>query len=111
MATRGIVPRSNSEGSLGTTLKRWATAFIDTLTLTNPLTVANGGTGRATSTTAYAVMCAGTTATGAHQTIASVGAAAQVLTSNGAAALPTFQAVPALDYGKMIVIGQANYIL
>jgi len=65
------------------------------LTLTAPLTVANGGTGRATSTTAYAVLCAGTTATGAHQSTASAGTSGQVLTSNGASALPSFQAAPA----------------
>lgn len=52
--------------------------------------VADGGTGRSTSTTAYGVLAAGTTATGAHQTI-SPGTTGQVLTSNGAAALPTFQ--------------------
>lgn len=63
-----------------------------TLTLgwTGTLSVARGGTGRATAT-AYAVLCGGTTATGAHQSIASVGTAGHVLTSNGAAALPTFQ--------------------
>jgi hypothetical protein len=60
------------------------------LTLTNPLTVAQGGSGRNTAT-AYAVLCGGTTSTGAHQSIASVGTAGQVLTSNGAGALPTFQ--------------------
>lgn len=53
--------------------------------------VADGGTGRSTAT-AYAVLCGGTTATGAHQSIASVGTSGQVLTSNGAGALPTFQA-------------------
>lgn len=52
--------------------------------------VVNGGTGRATAT-AYAVLTGGTTATGAHQSIASVGTAGQVLTSNGAGNLPTFQ--------------------
>ncbi len=52
--------------------------------------VADGGAGRG-SATAYAVICGGTTTTGAHQSIASVGTAGQVLTSNGAAALPTFQ--------------------
>ena len=52
--------------------------------------VAHGGTG-ATSATAYAVLCGGTTSTGAHQSIASVGTSGQVLTSNGAGALPTFQ--------------------
>lgn len=52
--------------------------------------VADGGTGR-TSHTAYAVLCGGTTSTGAQQSIASVGTSGQVLTSNGAGALPTFQ--------------------
>ncbi len=54
------------------------------------ITVADGGTGRS-SHTAYAVLCGGTTGTGAQQSIASVGTAGQVLTSNGASALPTFQ--------------------
>ncbi len=53
--------------------------------------VAGGGTGN-TSATAYAVLCGGTTSTGAYQSIASVGTTGQVLTSNGASALPTFQA-------------------
>jgi len=53
--------------------------------------VADGGSGRS-SATAYAVICGGTTSTGAHQSIASVGTSGQVLTSNGAGALPTFQA-------------------
>lgn len=54
------------------------------------LPVTAGGTGVA-STTAYAVQCGGTTSTGALQSIASVGTSGQVLTSNGAGALPTFQ--------------------
>lgn len=54
------------------------------------IAVASGGTGR-TSHTAYAVLCGGTTSTGAQQSIASVGTSGQVLTSNGAGALPTFQ--------------------
>ena len=66
-----------------------ATATI--LTSNAAVTVAQGGTG-ATSATAYAVQCGGTTSTGAHQSIASVGTTGQVLTSNGAGALPTFQA-------------------
>jgi hypothetical protein len=67
---------------------------FSSLTLTNPLTVANGGTGDA-SFTAYSVVCGGTSSTAALQSVASVGSAGQVLTSNGAALLPTFQAVPA----------------
>ena len=56
-----------------------------------PLPVAQGGTG-VTSTTAYAVLCGGTTSTGNLQSIAGLGTSGQVLTSNGAGALPTFQA-------------------
>jgi hypothetical protein len=59
--------------------------------VTGELPVANGGTGRA-SHTAYAVVCGGTTSTAAQQSIASVGTSGHVLTSNGAGALPTFQA-------------------
>lgn len=55
--------------------------------------VAGGGTGVATMTTAYAPVCAGTTATGALQ-VASTGLSTSgyVLTSNGASSLPSFQA-------------------
>lgn len=56
------------------------------------ITVPYGGTGLA-SATAYAVLCGGTTSTGAFQSVASVGTAGQVLTSNGAGALPTFQSL------------------
>lgn len=59
--------------------------------ITGTLPVANGGTGIAT-TTAYSVMCAGTTATGAFQSLSSLGTSGEVLTSNGAGALPTWQA-------------------
>lgn len=58
----------------------------------DPADVSSGGTGLS-STTAYAVLCGGTTSTAALQSIASVGTAGQVLTSNGAGALPTYQAV------------------
>jgi hypothetical protein len=58
--------------------------------------VAGGGTGVTTMTTAYAPVCAGTTATGNLQ-VASTGLSTSgyVLTSNGASALPSFQVVPA----------------
>lgn len=54
------------------------------------LVVADGGTGLS-SATAYAVLCGGTTSTAAFQSIASVGTSGQILTSNGAGALPTFE--------------------
>lgn len=65
------------------------------------VTVADGGTGLS-SATAYAVLCGGTTSTGALQSIASVGTSGQVLTSNGAGTLPTFQTAGAgsFSYGK-----------
>jgi hypothetical protein len=52
--------------------------------------VAGGGTGLATLT-AYALIAGGTTSTGNVQQIA-LGSSGQVLTSNGAGALPSFQA-------------------
>ncbi len=54
--------------------------------------VSGGGTGN-TTFTAYSVICAGTTATGAFQNVSGVGSTGQVLTSNGAGALPTWQNV------------------
>lgn len=71
-----------------------ATALLQASSITmgwsGQLGVSRGGTGAA-SQTAYAVLCGGTTSTGAYQSVASVGTTGQVLTSNGAGALPTFQ--------------------
>ena len=54
----------------------------------SPVTVPFGGTGLST-TTAYGVICGGTTSTGNLQNIGA-GTAAQTLMSNGAGALPTW---------------------
>lgn len=80
-----------SGGSTGLTTSGSGT----TLDLTGTLDVGNGGTGTATMTTAYAPVCAGTTATGALQ-VASTGLSTSgyVLTSNGSSNLPSFQAIP-----------------
>lgn len=51
--------------------------------------IADGGTGRSTSTTAYGLIAAGTTATGAHQTLAA-GATTEILVGGGASALPVW---------------------
>jgi hypothetical protein len=64
------------------------------LVSTGTLGVDQGGTGLAT-TTAYSVVFTGTTSTGAFQAAAGPGTAGYILTSNGAGALPTFQAIPA----------------
>lgn len=58
--------------------------------VTGTLPVANGGTGLATLST-YALMAGGTTATGIQQQVSGLGTSGQVLTSNGAGALPTWQ--------------------
>lgn len=58
--------------------------------LANEVPVVNGGTGRA-SATAYSVICGGTTSTAQQQSVSGLGASGQVLTSNGAGALPTWQ--------------------
>ena len=73
-----------------------------TMDLTGTLIVGNGGTGVATMTTAYAPVCAGTTATGNLQ-VASTGLSTSgyVLTSNGASALPSFKAAP----GSLVQVG------
>ena len=65
--------------------------------VTGTLPVINGGTGVATLTTAYGVLAAGTTATGSLQNIGT-GTSAQLLTSNGTGALPTFQDAAASPY-------------
>ncbi len=55
------------------------------------LAVPGGGTG-ATSFTPYAVITGGTTSTGPLQNVVGVGALGQILTSNGAGTLPSWQA-------------------
>jgi hypothetical protein len=68
--------------------------------LSTPVSVANGGTGAA-SFTAYAVICGGTTATGALQNVSGVGSSGQVLTSNGASALPTWQTITTFTWNTV----------
>lgn len=64
-----------------------ATATI--LTDNAAVTVAQGGTGRATSTTAFGLIAAGTTATGAHQTLPT-GGTTDMLVGGGASNLPVW---------------------
>jgi hypothetical protein len=58
--------------------------------VTGTLPVGNGGTG-ATTQTAYAVLCGGTTSTAAYQSSCFSRIKWSSITSNGASALPTFQ--------------------
>lgn len=57
-----------------------------------PLAVTSGGTG-GTAVTAYAVVTGGTSASTALQTVSGLGSSGQVLTSQGAGALPQWSAI------------------
>ncbi len=57
--------------------------------LSSAVTVAKGGTGQTTLTTAYGLLAAGTTATGVVQTLAA-GATTDILVGGGASALPAW---------------------
>lgn len=61
--------------------------------LSSAVGVAKGGTGN-TTFTAYSIIAAGTTATGTFQNVVGVGTSGQVLTSNGASQLPSWQGAP-----------------
>jgi hypothetical protein len=72
------------------TASRTVTFPDNNVNFTTGLTVTNGGTGL-TTTTAYGLIAAGTTSTGNFQQVSGTGTSGQVLTSNGAGALPTWQ--------------------
>ena len=89
--------------SAGTTGFTPSTATSGAVTLSGTLGVANGGTGVST-TTAYGLIAAGTTSTGAFQQVSGTGTSGQVLTSNGAGALPTWQTSSGITTGKSIAM-------
>jgi hypothetical protein len=74
----------------GTGLSGGTISTAGTISLTIPVVVSSGGTGL-TSTTAYGVMCGGTTTTANLQNTGA-GTAGQLFMSNGAAALPSWLA-------------------
>jgi hypothetical protein len=83
-----------SLGSLGSGIlaQNVALSISTPYVLPIPLTVPNGGTGDVTFT-AYSVICAGTSATGAFQNVSGLGTSGQALTSNGPGALPSWEDV------------------
>lgn len=87
--TTSIISDDGSTATVSGALTITGALIASSLSLTSPLTVAQGGTGRATSTTAYGLLAAGTTATGAHQTL-SAGATTDLLVGGGASALPVW---------------------
>ncbi len=72
--------------------------------------VAGGGTGN-TTFTAYSVILAGTTATGAFQNVSGVGTANQVLVSNGAGLIPSWQSVPGVVPAALTKTDDTNVTL
>lgn len=93
-----LITSAGGVPSIGSTLPSAVQSNITSLgTITSGtwngsiVTVPFGGTGN-TTFTAFSVLCAGTTATGAFQNVSGVGTSGQVLTSNGAGLLPTWQA-------------------
>jgi len=98
-----VISSSNTNAITGAgTLNYGGVIFVGSSKTINTTTtvpvnysVPEGGTG-VSSFTAYTVLCAGTTTTSALQNVASVGTTGQVLTSNGASALPTFQNITPL---------------
>ena len=109
-ALTGVVYGNGASASTVATGAQLATA-IGSTTITNATNatnvtgtvgVANGGTGVATLTTAYGVLAAGTTATGAVQNIGT-GTTNQVLTSNGPGVLPSFKAAATGGFSNMTV--------
>ena len=91
-------------GTVGATTP--AAGAFTTLSATTAIPVTSGGTGIAT-TTAYSIVFSGTTATGAFQATAGPGTATHVLTSNGAGALPTFQAPAAAGASRGQAVAMA----
>lgn len=94
----GILPGANGGTGNGFFAVSGPSGTLKTMTFPNApatvltdnaaVTVAQGGTGRASST-AYALIAGGTTSTGAQQSL-STGVAGQVLLSGGPSALPSF---------------------
>lgn len=86
------VTLTDTTGNLDIGLSATAVGLLTETNFSVPLlTVPMGGTGRVTSTTAYALLAAGTTATGTQQTLG-VGATTDVLVGAGASALPVWTA-------------------
>ncbi len=89
-AGSGTVSSINvSGGTTGLTTSGGPVTTSGTITLAGVLNVANGGTGRNTGSTAYALLATGTTAAGTQQTLANA-ATTEILVGGGAAALPVW---------------------
>ena len=74
---------------------------------TNPISVNTGGTG-ISSTTAYGVLCGGTSITNPIQSVSGLGTSGQVLTSQGSGSLPIWSSAPSGN-GNLVYINTYNW--
>lgn len=88
-----------------------STALLQAVSMTlgwsGQLAVGRGGSGNSTFT-AYSVLCAGTTSTGAFQNVSGLGSSGQVLTSSGPAALPTWQTITSVTPAALTSSNDTN---
>lgn len=111
LTASATIPNTDITG-LGTMSTQAASSVAITggsITGITDLAVADGGTGLS-SATAYALLAGGTTSTGAFQSLGT-GTAGQVLTSNGASALPTWAAGPATPTLTSYTSGSGNWTI
>lgn len=125
-----VIARANLGVAIGTNVEAWS-AILDQISagtwlgadsITTLGTIAFGawhgstvdvpfgGTGN-TTFTAFSVICAGSTATGALQNVSGVGSSNQVLVSNGPGVLPSWQNVPGLTGSALTKSDDTNVTL
>jgi hypothetical protein len=86
----GALQNVAGTGTAGYVLTSNGAAMLPTWQTSGPGIVPNGGTGVNTFTP-YALIAGGTTSTSSLQNVTPIGTAGQILTSNGAGALPSWQ--------------------
>ena len=96
MPTKNIVPRANNEGSIGTLLKRWGSAFFKDVDISGDMTAAGDVTATGD------VSAANVTATG---DVSAVGAD---LKSGSTAPVNTLQRSTAYSVGDIVYSGELN---
>lgn len=110
LATNGSIHRTAANTYVSRTLTGSTNILVTngdgvagnpTVAIQSTISVANGGSGRATGTTAYGLVAVGTTATGAQQTVAP-GTSGMFLKSAGAAALAAFASITEADVTNLV---------
>lgn len=86
----------------------YCVGFVPQSVNATPYTVSQGGSG-VSSLTPYALITGGTASTSAVQQVAALGSSGQVLTSNGAGSLPTFQNSSSGFSNPMTTLGDTIY--